>query len=260
MPLSSLLLEPASRRIRPVVIPPLGVVCVVWVDLRLPVTPALMARLRTWLTPNEKERADRFRIEADRNAFVLGRSLIRSTLGRLLHRPPAEVPLVMGTHGRPELAEGMVPLAPSFNVSHTREVLGMALSHSTVGLDVEAFRRDPDPMAVGPQVFSEREMERLAALSGEAQRELFRRLWTLKEAYLKARGTGFSLPAREITCELEPGQPPRFTFTARVGDTPEHWRCAELRPSPQTWAAVCADLPPGVGLEVEQVRSEVPEA
>src|SRR5690606_40557558 len=69
----------------------------------------------------------------------------------------------------------------------SREMLGFALSHSTVGLDVEAFRRDPDPMTVGAQVFSARELARLGTLSGEAQRELFRRLWTLKEAYLKAR-------------------------------------------------------------------------
>lgn len=259
MPLSTLLLRPGSPRIRPVVVPPLGVVCVAWVDLNQPVSPALLARLRTWLIPDEQARADRFRFEADRNAFVLGRSLIRGAFSRLLHRPPSEVPLVLGPHGRPELAEGLLPLPPSFNVSHTREVLGMALSHSTVGLDVEAFRRDPDPMTVGPQVFSPAELGHLASLPDPEQREQFRRLWTLKEAYLKARGTGFSLPAREVTCELVPGQAPRFTFTERVGDTPERWRCAELRPTPKTWAGICADLPPGMALEIEEVWNEVPE-
>src|SRR5690606_5415273 len=67
MPLSTLLLRPGSPRIRPVVVPPLGVVCVAWVDLNQPVSPALLARLRTWLIPEEQERADRFRFEADRN-------------------------------------------------------------------------------------------------------------------------------------------------------------------------------------------------
>ncbi|HLT30881.1 MAG TPA: 4'-phosphopantetheinyl transferase superfamily protein [Myxococcaceae bacterium] len=259
MPLTSLLLEPPNPRVRQVVVPPLGMVCVAWVDLTRPVSSHLLARLRNRLTPDEQARADRFRFDADRNAFVIGRSLMRGALGRLLHRPAAEVPLVMGPHGRPELVEGMLPRAPSFNVSHTREMLGFALSHSTVGLDVEAFRRDPDPMTVGAQVFSARELARLGTLSGEAQRELFRRLWTLKEAYLKARGTGFSLPAREVTCELEPGQPPRLSFTERVHDAPERWHCAELRPNPRTWAAVCAELPSGLSLDVEEVWSVVPE-
>src|SRR5690606_3667987 len=138
------------------------------------------------------ERLQRFRFPEDRAAFLVGRSLMRGLLARLLGLPPAEVPLRAGPHGRPELPPDAHPRIPSFNVSHTQGVVGFAVSRTTVGLDVERFRRDPDPLALGAQVFSPEELTALRALDPGAQRERFRRLWALKEAYLKARGTGLT--------------------------------------------------------------------
>ena len=161
------------------------------------------------------------------------------------------MPLVAGPHGRPELAAGAHPAPPSFNVSHTEGVLAFALAERVVGVDVESFRSDPEPLEIGRQVFSPRELAALAGVDPAERRLRFRRLWAIKEAYIKARGLGMVLPLREVTCEVAEGGPACFHFGAPVQDVPSRWRCVELRPTESTWAAVCVEAAPGAPLEVD---------
>lgn len=243
-------------------VPAPGVVQVGWVELTEDLSPALTARLTGGLVEAERARLRSFRFPEDRDAFLLGRTLIRGLLARLLGVQPSEVPLSFGPHGRPELAPGVLEDVPSFNVSHTRGVLGFALSRATVGLDVERFRRDPDPLSIGRQVFSPQEIALLEALPPDAQRVQFRRLWALKEAYLKARGTGLTLPAREVTCALDAQVPGgvRLSFTDVVQDEPSRWQCVELRPTEHTWAAVCVEVARGQAARVDEAWLRLPEA
>ncbi len=241
--------------------PPHRVVQVGWVDLTQPVSPALAERLAAGLDGAERTRLGSFRFPEDRDAFLIGRSLIRGLLSRLLGVRSAEVPVTVGPHGRPGLSPGAHPGGLSFNVSHTRGVLGFAVARSVVGLDVERFRRDPDPLAIGRQVFSPEELAVLAALPPDAQRLRFRRLWTLKEAYLKARGTGLTLPAREVTCALDVHpEGVRLSFTDAVGDEPSRWQCVELRPTEHTWAAVCVEAEDRTRVQVDEAWLRLPEA
>lgn len=244
-----------------VLAPPRGVVQVGWVALEERPTPALIERLAASLTGSERSRLGSFRFPEDHDAFLIGRSLIRGLLARLLGVRPEEVPLTFGAHGRPELEAGAHPEIPSFNVSHTRGVVGFALSRATVGLDVERFRRDPDPLTIGRQVFSPQELALLAELTPDAQRVRFRRLWALKEAYLKARGTGMTLPAREVTCALDVHpEGVRLSFTEAVQDEPSRWQCVELRPTEDTWAAVCVEAARGQKVRVDETWLRLPDA
>ena len=89
------------------------------------------------------------------------------------------------------------PAAASFNVSHSglHGLIGFAAG-SGFGVDLEVRRPDRDFDGIGSRVYGPREQRALAD-SGPGKAELFYRLWSLKEALIKALGTGFSLsPAR----------------------------------------------------------------
>jgi 4'-phosphopantetheinyl transferase len=85
--------------------------------------------------------------------------------------------------------------ALDFNLSHTTGLVACALARqAVVGVDVEHASRRVDLDGVGRRVFSAGEQATLAALPVEAQADRFFEYWTLKEAYMKARGLGFALP------------------------------------------------------------------
>lgn len=90
-----------------------------------------------------------------------------------------------GKRGKPHLADH----AP-FNITHAGDYAVLALSNQTVGVDLERFR-PLDWHRIAERFFHPEERAFLAR-SGEPERDFFR-IWTLKESYLKAEGTGFSV-------------------------------------------------------------------
>lgn len=161
----------------------------------------------TWwmpLSPGERDRADRYRRDDDRRRFVAGRHLIRTTLASLLACPAAAVPIAIDRHGRPG-----VDGAPAFSLSHAGDQVvlavapvGVALS---VGIDIEMLRDDIDPLALGRRVFAGAE---LTALQSAGDRiALFFRLWTIKEALLKAAGRGLLIDPRTVCVDVESDPP-----------------------------------------------------
>src|SRR5690606_35000212 len=81
-----------------------------------------------------------------------------------------------------------------FNLSHTRGMAVLAVTRAgEVGVDVESVQRRVELLALSERYFAASEHRRIAQLSGPAQREQFFRVWTLKEAYLKACGLGLRI-------------------------------------------------------------------
>jgi 4'-phosphopantetheinyl transferase len=142
------------------------------------------------LSAPEQERAERFLREQDGRRWALSRGLLRTQLGRYLRINGAELLLVIGEHGKPELA-GAGPL-PCFNLSHSGEIVLYAFSATDpVGVDVELSRPSVDEVAIARRMIGTAEAERLSALDDRALRaEEFLRLWTRHEAELKCLGVG----------------------------------------------------------------------
>jgi 4'-phosphopantetheinyl transferase len=151
--------------------------------------------LEQMLSHDEIARAERFHFERDRRRFVVGRGLLRAILGRYMGIESERLRFRYGEYGKPYLAEEYGGKALQFNVAHSQDMALYAIARDReVGVDIEYIRPFPNLMQIAEQFFSARENIALQAVPEHLKDEAFFTCWTRKEAYIKARGDGLSLP------------------------------------------------------------------
>lgn len=193
----------------------------------------LLSRYTAVLDPVERARLVRFRFERDKHRFLVSHALQRAVLSDATGVDAAELLFRVGEHGKPFLAfppsrdsEGL-----SFNLSHSgsRAVLAVWQGGGAVGVDIESHRPDRPFMRLATRYFADTERELLVAAPAGEQMGCFYDLWTLKESYLKARGTGLHLPLGDFSFALASGSL-AFDAKASLDDRPERWRfwCARI--------------------------------
>ncbi len=180
-----------------------------------------------WLDETERHRAGRLVFAADRMRWIWWRSRLRLVLGQSTGRHPASLRFETGPHGKPFLRDNReLP----FNLSHSGEVAVLGVSRSgEIGVDVEV----PDPkfpaLDVAREYFRPAEVAALDAAHDEAERQArFFRLWTAKEAIMKATGLGMALEPGQIEVRLTADGWP-VVYAAVDGFRATDWRlwCAE---------------------------------
>jgi 4'-phosphopantetheinyl transferase len=149
--------------------------------------------LYTALSADEQAKRDSFLREREWKRFAVGRALLRVILGRYLGIAPGKIRLARNCHGKPSL-EGLQKVRRvRFNLSHSN---GFALYAVTldreIGVDLECIAHIQELEQVADRFFSERERTLIHSLKGVQKDEVFFRIWTRKEALLKAQGQGFS--------------------------------------------------------------------
>lgn len=203
------------------------------------------ARFLAWLDPEERSRLERFVFPKDRLSFALGRALVRSWLSRESASPPDGWRFGQNGYGRPELLD--VPEL-CFNISHCDGMVAAAFSTGhDVGLDVEKLDRRCDDLAIARSYFAPPELRFVEAQPAEEQRSAFLAFWTLKEAYIKARGMGLSLPLTGFSFTLDPLQ---IAFSAEIDDDPGRWFFWQTNPVPSHRLALAAMRNPGEDVQV----------
>ncbi len=205
----------------------------VWrASLDLP--PALLQRLAKTLRANENERAGKFLIAQARERFVAARGILRQLLGMYLGLDPDKIDFRYGPQGKPSLL-ATHDSNVSFSVSHSQAMgLFAFCGGGEVGVDIEEVKADFKGMQIASHFFSEIEIDKLARLPPEQVNEAFFECWTGKEAYVKARGEGLSLPLRNFSIGFGNGEQ---VLRDEVGRT---WSCYALEPAPGFTGAVVA--------------------
>ncbi|MFQ5538070.1 MAG: 4'-phosphopantetheinyl transferase family protein [Gemmatimonadota bacterium] len=189
------------------------------------------------LSSRERERAARFARDGDRRRFVAARVLLRRMLEEELGAPAESFRFQTDEHGRPHLAS-----SPScaFSISHTEGMVACAVGRvAALGVDVENRKRGAELMKVARRCFAPEEVRYLEARPGGGRDEAFFRLWTLKEAYLKAKGRGLSLGLDTPRFALDDSGIPT-EFRSRLEGNPEAWRFLVDRPGPELVLACAA--------------------
>ena len=152
---------------------------------------------RSMLSLNERARADRFVFEGDRRDFVAAHALLRGVLSHHGGLSPDGWKFESEAAGKPYLVHQS---GLQFNIAHTRGLVACALSLAgPVGIDVECIDGEREIDSISENHFAPTEVAELRACEeGTPRQARFVELWTLKEAYLKALGTGLGRPLDEI--------------------------------------------------------------
>ena len=194
------------------------------------------------LAPDERQRAARFHFERDRNHFVVSRGLLRTILGRYLRIDTREVHFSYGSHGKPALVAPPDRAPLRFNVSHTHgEVLLAFTSRRELGVDIEQIRTIEDAAMIAERFFSAQENVVFRALDPQVRDQAFFNCWTRKEAYIKARGEGLSLPLDQFDVTFAPGDPARLLATRPDPTEARRWTLVSLTPAAGYIAALCVE-------------------
>jgi 4'-phosphopantetheinyl transferase len=192
------------------------------------------------LSADERARAARFLRAPDRARSIAARVALRTLLAEYTGEAPAALGFVTGPHGKPALAPGSATGGPRFNVAHSGRLVLLAFAACDVGVDVEEIRSGVDVESLAARFFSADEAAALSAAPRAERDRTFFRIWTRREALLKAAGTGLAAAGAVFSTTTHSG-----TALASVRDV-EGFRSvflADLEPAAGYAAAVATAEP-----------------
>jgi len=182
-------------------------------------------RGRDLLSPEERERAARFKFERDRRRYLVAHIALHGILRQYLPSEPARVSFDIGANGKPRLPQAPASSDVEFNLSHSHEMALLAVCRKReVGVDIEYGKEDFEFQEVAERFFTAREVAAMRGLPAKLQRQAFFKCWTSKEAFLKAKGTGLSGALDEVEITLTAAE--QVHITAGVPG----WSLSELDP------------------------------
>jgi 4'-phosphopantetheinyl transferase len=156
----------------------------------------------SYLSESEKQRAARFHFEIDQNNFKIGRAVLRKILAGYIDRSPADLNFQYSEKGKPLLSDTHL----QFNLSHTKEAFLIGCSQTqAIGVDIELISRNIDVIALSREIMSAAEKDYFLSQPAARQKEIFFRVWTRKEAFVKALGIGIGTNLKNIN--TIPGDP-----------------------------------------------------
>lgn len=198
----------------------------------------LLRSYEALMDASERGRWERFAVPKPRLIHLVARALLRTTLSRYAGVGPAEWRFTTNDYGRPYIAAPAIGRDLRFNLSHTDGLVAVVVAEGReVGIDVEHRLRRLDTDRLAPAVFEASELRAYQSAPEEQRREVFYALWTLKEAYIKARGMGLSLPLDGFAFDIS-SDPPHIRFNRRCFDDASRWQFRRHSPTPDHALAV----------------------
>jgi 4'-phosphopantetheinyl transferase len=210
----------------------------VWrVSLDQPLT--IVERFYQLLSVDEQARAARFHFERDRQHFIVARGCLRTILARYLEIAPRNIQFSYTSYGKPELSSPPQAQPLNFNLAHSGGFALYALTElGEIGVDLEHVRPEFAGDDIARRFFSSDEVARLTELHANVRHEAFFNCWTRKEAFIKAKGIGLSLPLDQFDVTLAPGEPATLLRTRWDENEAGRWSLKAIDVGPGYVAAV----------------------
>jgi 4'-phosphopantetheinyl transferase len=200
--------------------------------------PGRLDRALAWIGEPARARFTRYRHRDDAEMFLLGRVMARAAVGRAAGLDPAAWRWRDGVRGRPEVDEPGVAL--HFSLAHSAGLVVCGLAGDReVGVDVEDRARRPLDRRLVHRYCSASESADIDAQEEDGWHDRFLTYWTLKEAYLKARGLGIAVPLSDVSLSLGDGSA-TLRFGASLAGLDARWAFATMAPTPRHIVAVAA--------------------
>ncbi len=199
-----------------------------------------MPILKKVLNDEERHRAEQFFRLKDHDNYIITRGILRHILSRYLNINASQLQFDYNAFGKPFLAKTNNGDDVRFNLSHSGELALYAITRNRdVGIDVEDTRIELDFEQIAAQFFSVQEFAELRALPEAERMQGFYNCWTRKEAYVKAKGRGFSLDLKKFDVTLTPNSPAALLQTKDEPADASRWSLVNL-PVNQDYVAALA--------------------
>ena len=194
------------------------------------------------ISEDERSKARRYKFENNRNDYIMARGLLRRLLGAYMDTDPSTIRFMYNPYGKPALMNQAGRHRVTFNVSHSHGIVLYAFSRGReLGIDLERIRPEAAHDGVAERFFSNKEVSTLRSLPEYAQPIGFFNCWTRKEAYIKARGEGLTIPLNQFDVSLVPGEPAAL-LESRVNPTDiSRWSLRALHMGTQYIAALAVE-------------------
>lgn len=180
------------------------------------------------LSENEMQRLHRYQSSESQALFLIAHVMTRHVLSHYHDRTPESWVFDHGENGRPEVAGG--PPSLRFNISHTEGMVAVLVhDDADCGVDVEHPWRAMEIPSVSRRVFTDAEQADLFAQPADRQADRFFQLWTLKEAFIKAKGKGLALPLKQFGFSIR-GEQIEFGCDPALDPHPNQWQFSTHRP------------------------------
>jgi 4'-phosphopantetheinyl transferase len=187
--------------------------------------------LQHLLSEEEVKRARQFYFEKDRLHWIVTHGILRMLLGHYLDSDPRRLSFVTNGYGKPYIAYPSDGIRLRFNLTHSGDIALYAFTYDRhVGVDVEYMRAGIDFEKLAQNHFSPYECAVLRALPPALREEAFFLCWTRKEAYIKARGRGLSIPLDQFDVSLTPGEPAELLDSREDPHGTANWSLHTLTP------------------------------
>ncbi len=200
----------------------------VWIA-RLEETDArALDRCRAMLNDAELQRLNRLASEPLKAEFLLTRGLCRLTLSAYANVCPKDWEFECNAYGKPSIALPANLKMLRFNLTNTRTLAACAVAFDVdIGVDIEPLNRTDDTLPISTGIFTSAEVLLLRTLGAANRVRRFYELWTLKEAYAKAKGTGLSELLDRVSFQPQ-GSSTRACFDSGSGDCEDDWQFEQI--------------------------------
>jgi 4'-phosphopantetheinyl transferase len=195
------------------------------------------------LSVDERARAAAFIAGSVRDRYVFSHAFLRSVLSAFLRQAPSQIALERLPGGKPVLVSA-ANHALWFNLSHCMTHVVVAVAGTPdVGVDVECARDALDALGIARRFFAPAEVSRLTAVAPGLVEDTFLRLWTCKEAFLKAIGVGLGFGLDSISISESGGNDVTFAEIPSGHGSPEAWSLRTFAPASGCQVALAVNVP-----------------
>lgn len=199
-----------------------------------------IARLIHLLSYDERERFHRFRFEIHRLRFLVGRAMLRRLLSTYTGIPPQGLIFARGVHGKLFLTDHCGGGGIRFNLSHSRGMALYAVARDReVGVDLEWVRPISELDRLAEVVFAPAEREAMRRADPSNRVEHFFTFWVRKEAYVKALGSGLTVPLDRV--DVSHGGQVRVLDCSEAMAAASRWQVRDVDAVPGYLAALAAE-------------------
>ena len=196
------------------------------------------ASIENCLNKSEQQRAARFIDPKHGRNFTLVRGLLRHWLACYLNQKPESIVFRYNKHGQPSV-DNLNSEHFYFNISHSADMAAFAFGRNRVGIDIEMVKSMKNLDAMTRHIAHPKEYAEFQHLSEPEALDAFFRLWTRKEAFIKANGQGLSMGLRSIFI----GTQTQCIPTVEYKNKPQpHWLIKDLPTEENYKLAVAIDI------------------